>query len=105
MLGHRSWIVSALAGRSNFRAGVRLTPPKRHALADLLGRPRALERQIDSWCSPAYGLLCSVNERSMFYLALPGLTLTTGFPELCCLYRMTLGFRPPPDYGSGGTTV
>jgi hypothetical protein len=40
--------------------------------------------------------------RSTFYLALPGLTLTTGFPELRCLSRTTLGFRPPPDYGSGG---
>src|SRR5215216_6289017 len=38
----------------------------------------------------------------MFYLALPGPTLTAGFPELRCLYRMTLAFRPPPDYASGG---
>jgi hypothetical protein len=40
--------------------------------------------------------------RSMFCLDLPGLTLTAGFPELRCLSRMTLGFRPPPGYGSGG---
>jgi hypothetical protein len=38
----------------------------------------------------------------MFYLVLPGLTLTVGFPELRCLTRTTLDFRPPPDYGSGG---
>jgi hypothetical protein len=40
--------------------------------------------------------------RSMFCLVLPGLTLTAGFPELRQLSRTTLGFRPPPDYGSGG---
>jgi hypothetical protein len=39
--------------------------------------------------------------RSMFYLVLPAPTLTAGFPELRCLSRMTLAFRPPPDYGSG----
>src|SRR5215218_10502412 len=38
----------------------------------------------------------------MFYLVLPAPTLTAGFPNLRCLYRTTLAFRPPPDYGSGG---
>ena len=38
----------------------------------------------------------------MFCLVLPALTLTTGFAELRWLSRMTLAFRPPPDYGSGG---
>jgi hypothetical protein len=39
--------------------------------------------------------------RSTFYLVLPVLTLTAGFPNLRCLTRTTLGFQPPPDYGSG----
>jgi hypothetical protein len=38
----------------------------------------------------------------VFCLVLPASTLTAGFPELRCLYGMTLAFRPPPDYGSGG---
>jgi hypothetical protein len=40
--------------------------------------------------------------RSTFYLVLPAPTLTVGLPELGCLSRTTLAFRPPPDYGSGG---
>jgi hypothetical protein len=43
--------------------------------------------------------------RSMFYLVLPAPTLTAGFPDLRCLARTTLGFRPPPDYGSGGGSL
>jgi hypothetical protein len=39
---------------------------------------------------------------TLFYLVLPGPTLTAGFPNLRCLYRTTLAFQPPPDYGSGG---
>jgi hypothetical protein len=41
----------------------------------------------------------------MFCLVLPGLTLTVSFPGLRCLSRMTLAFRPPPDYGSGAWGV
>jgi hypothetical protein len=41
----------------------------------------------------------------MFCLVLPGLTLTAGFPDLRCLTRTTLAFRPPPDYGSGGLAM
>jgi hypothetical protein len=43
--------------------------------------------------------------RSTFYLVLPAPTLTAGFPELRWLYRTTLAFRPPPDYGSGVHTL
>src|SRR5215204_3977111 len=38
----------------------------------------------------------------MFYLVLPVPTLTADLPNLRCLYKTTLAFRPPPDYGSGG---
>jgi hypothetical protein len=50
----------------------------------------------------AKSLLCSVNDAINVYLVLPAPTLTAGFPGLRCLSRMTLAFRPPPDYGSGG---
>jgi hypothetical protein len=43
--------------------------------------------------------------RSTFYLALPGLTLTAGFPDLRWLTRTTLAFWPPPAYGSGGLAM
>jgi hypothetical protein len=33
--------------------------------------------------------------RSMFYLVLPAPTLTAGLPNLRCLYRTALAFRPP----------
>src|SRR5215211_2561440 len=38
----------------------------------------------------------------MFYLVLPAPTLTADLPNLRCLYKTTLAFQPPPDYGSGG---
>jgi len=41
----------------------------------------------------------------MFCLVLPAPTLTGGFPELRCLSRTTLGFRPSPDYRSGGRAM
>jgi hypothetical protein len=71
------------------------------------GRPPADRSEPESTRSKSGALsfpACSARSttRSTFYLALPALTLTVGFPELRCLSRTTLAFRPPPDYGSGG---
>jgi hypothetical protein len=76
------------------------------------------DRMVVRWFDPARQstkpesgapspIACSARStmRSTFYLVLPVVTLTASFPELRCLSKMTLGFRPPPDYGSGGLAM
>jgi hypothetical protein len=87
------------------RQGVDQPRQRKHlARGRSAGDPRSRwspEHQIEVWCSPASGLLCSVNDAVNVYLALPAPTLTAGFPGLRCLSRAALAFRPPSGYGSG----
>jgi hypothetical protein len=91
--------VVVIGGRTLRRSGPRSAWPSTRG-SHRLGWRGPPDREAGAFSVTA----CFVRSttRSMFYLALPGLTLTTGFPELRCLYRTTLALRPPSDYGSGG---
>jgi hypothetical protein len=63
---------------------------------------RVLEHQITIECSRRSSLSCSVNDAVNVLPCATCAYLNGGPSHLCCLTRTTLGFRPPPDYGSGG---
>jgi hypothetical protein len=56
------------------------------------------DRTTDS-CS---SLLCLVNDAVNVLPCATCAYLNGQLPDLRCLSRTTLGFRQPPDYGSGG---